>query len=213
MSANLSLQAEKREVTGKKVGKLRRDGQVPAVVFERGKDSENISIAEVPLGKMWQEAGKNHVVSLSYGDKKRLVMFKDVSFDPAKGRVSHVAFHAIKQNEAVEAEIPVEIVGEIPAEKMGYFLVHPLDVINVKALPGDLPEKFELSGETLVEVGDMLKVSDIKVSDKIEILIEADRPIAIVEESRANVEAEAEEAEVTDAADVPSAHGGEEKSE
>lgn len=116
----------------------------------------------------------------------------------------------LSKNEAVEAEIPVEITGEIPAERLGYFLVHPLDVILVKALPGDLPDKFELSGESLENPGDMLKVEDIKLDSKVEILTEPDRPIAIVEESRANLEEEEPEEAAegeTDAANVPSEHG------
>ncbi len=210
-SSDYVLQAEARDVIGKKVAQLRRSGKIPAVIYERGKNSEHIMAEINPLTKLWHEAGKNHVVSLECGGKKRLVMFKDVANDPVKGTLYHVAFHAIKQNEAVEADIPVEITGEVPAERQGYFLVYPNDVVSVKALPGDLPDKFELSAESLAEVGDMLKVEDIMLSDKFEILTEADRPLAIVEESRANVEDDTEATEGDEgeeASEVPSEHGG-----
>lgn len=213
-SDEIVLKAEKREVTGKKVAKLRRDGKIPAVVYERGKDSDHIMIEIIPLQKVWLEAGKNHVIKLEIEGAKRLTLIKDVDFDPSKGNLRHVAFHAIKQNEKVEAEVPIEITGEVPAEKVGFFLVRPLTEVQVKALPADLPDKLEVSGEGLAEVGDSVTVADLKVPANVEIMEEPDRPLAIVEESRADIEAEAE-AEAAEgeeagesASDVPSEHGG-----
>lgn len=215
-SEAIVLKAEKREVLGKKVKALRRSGKIPAVVFERGKNSDHVSVDSLPLDKAWAAAGKHHVIQLEVDGLKRMTLIKDVAFDPVKGTLTHVAFHAIKQNEKVEAQIPVEIVGEVPAEKVGFFLVRPLMEVEVKALPGDLPDKLEVSGEGLAEVGDSVTVADLKVPANIEIMTEPDRPLAMVEESRADIEAEAEE-EVAEgeegAAEVPSEHGSAESEE
>ncbi len=208
-SDKLLLKAESRTVTGKKVATLKRVGKIPGVINERGKDSVNVMTELNPLTKMWHQAGGNHVLALDVDGKPTTVMFKHVTLDPAKGIINHVVFQAIKQNETVEAEIPVVITGEIPAERVGLFLVHPLDTVLVKALPADLPNNFELSGEGLVQAGDMLKVEDIKVTANVEILTEPDRPIAIVEEPRAAVEEEVVEEDEESAGDVPSEHGSE----
>lgn len=212
-SKAIILQAEKREITGKKVKALRRSGKVPAVVYERGQESENIIVEALPLSRVWSAAGKHHIVQLEYAGASRLTLIKDVDFDPVKGAMTHVAFHAIKQNEKVEAEIPVEITGDVPAERLGFFLVKPMTEVQVKALPADLPDKLEVSGESLENVGDSVTVADLTVPANVEIMTEPDRTLAVVEESRAEIEAAAEE-EVAEgeegaesAADVPSEHG------
>lgn len=214
----ITLQAEKREITGKKVKSLRRVGKVPAVIYERGQDSEHITVEALPLSRVWSAAGKHHIVQVEYDGASRMTLIKDVDFDPVKGSMTHVAFHAIKQNEKVEAEIPVEITGDIPAERLGFFLVKPMTEVQIKALPADLPDKLEVSGETLAAVGDHLTVADLTVPANVEIMTEPDRTLAVVEESRADVEAVAEEVEGVEgeeaaesAADVPSEHGAKEE--
>jgi large subunit ribosomal protein L25 len=186
----ISLEVTKREVNGKKVKVLRRDGFIPAVVYERGKESVMLSAAFIPLTKVWSKAGKHHLVELNISGKKQMAIIKDVDIDPRKGVLTHVAFHAVKMDEAIHAEIPVKIIGDIPAERLGYFLVHPVDHIEVKALPGDLPDVIEISGENLENVGDNLLVSQLVAPKGVEILTEGDRPVAMVEESRAQIEAE-----------------------
>lgn len=210
-SQTIKLSVSEREITGKKVGVLRREGRIPGVINERGHDSLNVVADINPLTKAWHTAGGNHVLDLDLAGKSKTVMFKHVTLDPVRGTISHFVLQAIKQNEAVEAEIPVVVVGEVPAERKGLFLVHPLDTITVKALPANLPDKFELDGSSLENAGDNLKVEDIKTNDKVEILTEPDRPIVVVEEPRAAVEAEAEAETTEEASEVPSDHGGEEK--
>ncbi len=107
----VTLAAEERSVLGKKVKQLRRDGMVPAVVYERGHESDNIMIPYVPLSHVWREAGKNHVIQLSYGKKSRPTLIQHMTLDSVKGTIAHVTFHAIKLNEKVEAEVPVRLIG------------------------------------------------------------------------------------------------------
>jgi large subunit ribosomal protein L25 len=212
----ISLQAESRTVLGKKVKVMRREGRVPAVIHERGKDSIHISALAADLTKVWREAGKNHIVDLLVDGKSKAVMFKDVSRDPARGTINHAALYAIKQNEAVTTEVPVKIVGEIPAEKASWYVSHQLDMVEVKALPSDLPEVLEVEGAKLVAVGDVVKVADINVSKQVEILTDLERTIAVVEDpsvKAAQAEAEAAANAEQSAADVPADNGGAEPAE
>jgi large subunit ribosomal protein L25 len=212
----ISLQAESRTVLGKKVKVMRREGRVPAVIHERGKDSIHISALAADLTKVWREAGKNHIVDLLVDGKSKAVMFKDVSRDPARGTINHAALYAIKQNEAVTTEVPVKIVGELPAEKASWYVSHQLDMVEVKALPSDLPEVLEVDGSTLINVGDLLKVSDIKLSANVEILTDTGRVIAVVEDpavKAAQAEAEAAANAEASATEVPSDNGGIEATE
>lgn len=204
-SETIVLQAEKREQTGKKLRSLRDAGLIPGVVYEKGKESVNVHMQYLPMSKVYAQAGHGQPVELTVEKKKYLTMIKDVHMDPVKHRIVHVAFHAVNKNDPVEAEIPVHIVGNVPAEQMGNFIVKPNDHVEVKALPADLPEAFEISAEKLEKPGDHITVADITPDSKVEILSEPELVLAVVEEPRVQEE---EPAEAVDAADVPSDNGG-----
>jgi large subunit ribosomal protein L25 len=198
MSDIIVLQAEKREITGKKVRSLRSSGIVPATLYEKGQESVNVAVEYVPMTKVWATAGTGQPVELTVGSKKYLTMIKDVHMDPAKNTIMHVAFHAVNANDPVEAEVPVHIEGEVPAEKLGNFIVRQNDHILVKALPANLPEFMVVDAAKLVDPGDHLTVADVKPVANVE----------TVEEPRVQEEPEEDETAV-DAADVPSDNGGE----
>lgn len=207
MSNSVELTAAKREITGKKVRSLRKSGFVPGTVYEKGKDSIDVQVEYNPLAKAYGAAGQGQPVALTVDGKKYLTMIKDVHMDPAKNTIMHVAFHAVNANDPVEAEIPVHIDGNVPAEQTGNFIVRQNDYVTVKALPANLPEIINISAETLIEPGDSLTVADIKPIKDVEIISEPELQLAVVEEPR--VQEEPEETEVVDAADVPSVNGGE----
>jgi large subunit ribosomal protein L25 len=207
MSDSIDLVAEKREITGKKVRSIRNEGYVPATVYEKGKDSINVRVPYVPMSKAYASAGLGQPVNLTVDSKKYLTMIKDVHIDPAKNTIMHVAFHAVNANDPVEAEVPIHIEGDVPAEQQGNFIVRPNDTIEVKALPANLPEFMVVDAAKLAEPGDSVTVADVKPVANVEILSEPELTLATVEEPRA-VE-EPEETEEVDAADVPSDNGGE----
>jgi large subunit ribosomal protein L25 len=211
MSDIIELTADKREVTGKKVRSLRREGFVPATVYEKGKESFNISVSYVPMSKAYSTAGQGQPVALTVEKKKYLTMIKDVHIDPAKNTIMHVAFHAVNANDPVEAEIPIHIEGDVPAEQQGNFIVRQNDHVLVKALPANLPEFIGVDASLLDKPGDSITVADIKPITNVEILSEPELTLATVEEPRVQEE-EPAETEVVDAADVPSDKGGQEAS-
>lgn len=211
MSDSIDLVAEKREITGKKVRSIRNEGYVPATVYEKGKDSINVRVPYVPMSKAYASAGLGQPVNLTVNSKKYLTMIKDVHIDPAKNTIMHVAFHAVNANDPVEAEVPIHIEGDVPAEQQGNFIVRPNDTIEVKALPANLPEFMVVDAAKLAEPGDSITVADVQPVADVEILSEPELTLATVEEPRA-VE-EPEETEEVDAADVPSDNGGESSEE
>lgn len=171
MSQDVQLHAEKRENVGKKaVNVLRTEGKVPAVVQENGKDSISILVDGRDMLKAFSTAGKSQAIDLSIGNVKKLALIKEIEFMPLKPEVQHVVFQALKANEAVDAEVPIHIVGEIPAEANRLVLLHTLETLEVRALPKDLPETLEVSGEKLVEVDDKIVVSDIKLPSGVELV-------------------------------------------
>ena len=98
------LEVKKREVTGKAVKHLRKEGLVPAVIHDHGKESVHVEGKYLEVLKAYQKAGKHHPVSLKAGDHNYTVLIRDVDVDPRKHQLRHVVFNAVKANEKVDAE-------------------------------------------------------------------------------------------------------------
>lgn len=178
----IGVELNKRDVIGKGLGKLRAQGLVPAVVHNHGKDSLHVMGDFLQLTKVYEQAGKHHPVELSVDGKPQLALIKDADFDPRKHQLRHVVFQAIKQNEKTTAEIPVVLAGEeIPAEKKSLLVLPQLDVVEVEALPRDLPSELPVDATKLEDVGDRLHVSDIQAPKGVTILTDPDASLAVVE--------------------------------
>lgn len=184
MSNDITLTAQKREVLGKQVKKMRTDGFTPAVIHERGKDSLHVSVPALEFQKAFSSAGKHHAIKVDVGGKKYTTLIKEVVNAPASSSVLHAVFQAIKEDETVTAEIPLRLVGEIPAERAGLLVLKNVDHITVEALPKDLIDVVEVDASALEEVGSKLHISDIKLPGTIKIKAEPEHVIATVEMPR-----------------------------
>jgi large subunit ribosomal protein L25 len=207
-SVDEPVKLSERTVIGKGLNQLRRDGQVPAVIHNHGQDSIHVMAPETELVKIYREAGKHHPLELHVGSQKYLALIKDAHFHPVKHKLQHVAFQAINRNETVEAEVPIHLVGEIPAEKIGLMVLHQLDTVEVEALPRNLPDSLTVDATKLAELHDKLTVADLEVPEGVTILTEPEHPIATVVETKAQMAEEAEEAEA-EAAEGEAGEGGE----
>jgi large subunit ribosomal protein L25 len=184
------LEVKKREVTGKAVKQLRKDGLVPAVIHDHGKESLHVQGDYLEVLKAYQKAGKHHPLSLKAGDQKFTVLIRDVDVDPRKHQLRHIVFNAVKANEKVDAEIPVRIRfaegnEATPAERAGLIVLHQLEAVEVAALPRDLPDVLEFDGEKLVAVGDSATVADLIVPASVTIKTDSTHPLATVFEPSA----------------------------
>lgn len=163
MGDKINLTIDPRTVQGKKVQRIRRQGLVPTVVY--GHDVEPI-LGQAPhnvLEKVVREAGKHTPVHVSIDGKKHIAMIKDIDQGSITGHILHVAFHAVKQNEPVVAQVPIHLVGEgeSEAEKAGLVVLQVLEHIDVRALPLELPEALEVSIAGLKEAGEQITLGDV----------------------------------------------------
>jgi large subunit ribosomal protein L25 len=195
----IEVDLEQREITGKAVKHLRKDGMIPAVIHDHGKASLVVMGSYVSLTKAYQRAGKHHPVELKVGKKSFTALIKTAEFDPRHHLLVHVVFNAVDANQKVEAEIPIRIDGDAPAERAGLLIINQLDHVEVEALPKDLPDELVVDGTKLIELGDRLTVADLQVPTGVTILTEPEHPIATVEETKAQISEEAEEATEADA--------------
>lgn len=213
----ISLTLEPREVTGKAVKHLRREGQVPAVIHDHGKDSVIVQAEYIKLLKVYKQAGKHHPVQLTAEGKKYTALIKDVDLDPKKNTLKHVVFNAVNANERVEAEIPVqpryaEGNDSAPAERAGYLVLSQAETVAVEAVPSKLPDVLYYDAEKLTEVGDHALVSDLEVPEGVEVKSDPNQAVATVYEPSALAaanEALAGEAEPGDESEVEAEAGTE----
>lgn len=204
-----TIDLQERTVVGKGLASVRSEGLVPAVIHNHGQPSLHVMGPVTELGKIYQEAGKHHPLQLKVGSQDFLALIKDVHFNPVKRQMEHIVFQAIRTDEKVEAEVPIHLIGEIPAEKVGLMILHQLDHVQIEALPKDLPDSFSVDATKLVELHDKLTVEDLVIPAGVTILTELDHPIATVAETKAQISDEDEVAELGDGEEVAEGAEGE----
>ena len=173
----VSLIADKRTISGRKVKALRRQGIIPANVFGKKIKSFALQISAKDFEQVFEEAGETGIVELSVKNGKTTqysVLVSNVQKDPVTDMPLHIDFRQVDLKEKIEASVPIEFTGESPAEKTGIgTVVRYVNEVGVEALPADLPEKFEVDTSALTEVDQAVLVKDLKY-DKTKVVIKDD---------------------------------------
>jgi large subunit ribosomal protein L25 len=206
---DIVLTLEPRKVTGKQVRALRREGRIPAVIHNHGKDSIVVMAQSIAINKVYESAGKHHPVKLKLKDEDYLAIIREVDKDPRKNTLRHVVFNAIRQNEKVQTEVPIKLEGDSQAEKVGLMLLTQLESVDVEAIPRNLPDEIVVNIESLAEIGDKITVADLKAPDGVTIITESEHPIVAVIETPAQVSEESEESETAEAGKEESSESSE----
>lgn len=196
MTASNALTALPREVVGKSSAKLGHVGQIPAVLYGRGRDPLSIAIDRHEFELFSAHHSGAALVELKVKGEKKPVnaMVREIQRSPIKGTVLHVDFVAVSMTEKVHASLPLHLVNDPAGVRAGGVLTINLHELNVEALPGDLPEFIEWD-VTDLEMGETLLVGDVKPPKGIELLDDAEATIASVQAPRVEVEeVEGEEA-------------------
>jgi large subunit ribosomal protein L25 len=167
---DISLELDERTLNGKKAAKLRANGMVPSVVYGGKAAPVSTQSPLVETTKAVRAAGKHSPLHLTVGGKKKLAMIKSVDLDPVRHHVRHVAFHTVKQNEKITAEVPIVLVGagESEAEKAGLVVLQTVENVEIKATPAHLPEALEISIAELATTDDKLTLADVALPEGVE---------------------------------------------
>jgi large subunit ribosomal protein L25 len=199
-----NLAAEPREVIGKKVAVLRRQGRLPAVVFGRGISSENVSLDAHDFEVLRRKAGQNALIDLSVdGKKARPVLVHGVQVHPVHRRPLHVDLFLVRMTEELIVDVPLVATGTSTAvENLNGTLLHPIESVRIRALPDHLPQSIEYSIDGLVDFDAVVKVADLTIPDDVALLTDPEEVVAKVLQSRLQVEVEAEKAEEAEAAEA-----------
>ena len=177
------LKVQKREIFGRKVKSLRRGGFLPANVYGKKIASLAIQLQVKDFLAIYEKAGETGVVDLTINGGVSPVLISNVQLHPVTDLPIHVDFRAVDLKEKIQAAVPVELVGEAPAEKTGVgILVQQLNEIEVEALPTDLPEKLIADVSKLENVDQTVLVKDLLVDkEKVTVLADENQIIAKIE--------------------------------
>jgi large subunit ribosomal protein L25 len=183
---NLKIKATKRKELGRKVKKLREKDFLPGNIYGKKVKSESITLVLKEFKSIFKEAGETNIVNVVLDGKNRPTLIHNVQTDPITDIPLHVDFLQVDLKQKVTAQIPIEIVGESPAEKQGVgTVVQHADEIEVEALPTELPENFEIDASKLENVDDQVQVKDISIDKtKVEVKDDTDKVIVKVEPLR-----------------------------
>jgi large subunit ribosomal protein L25 len=209
--AEYKLKAQKREAVGKnKVDKIRQNEQLPAAVFQKGKETENITIDDLEFQMLYQKAGMTSVIDLDIDGAVRPAIIKEIQRHPFKNQIYHVGFQGINMDEKIKIEVPVELINRDEIRKQPSVLNQQLDTIEVLVLPSNIPDSFSIDVQNM-DYDDSFTVKElVGDNEDVEVLIDLDEVVCSL--SMPREEKEEEEVEETSAADVPVV-GKEEKEE
>jgi large subunit ribosomal protein L25 len=175
------LKAEKRNVVGKQVKALRREGKLPGVIYGRHLEPIAIVLEAHSTGLAMAKLTSSSLVTISLDGKEYPSLVRDRQRDYIKGGLTHVDFLAVDLNEKIRTFVGLHYIGVSGAVKdFNGVLVHNLERLEVECLPTDLPERIDIDISVLAQIGDGIRVHDVKISDKVTILTDADEMVAVV---------------------------------
>ncbi|MBI2956372.1 MAG: 50S ribosomal protein L25 [Acidobacteria bacterium] len=193
----LVVEAEPRSGRGKNTARqLRRQGQIPAVVYGGKQEPLSLSVDPRLVEKvLHSEAGQNALITLQVkGHGKASAMIRETQLEPVKGTLLHVDFLRVAMDVRLKVKVPVEVRGEpVGVKQQGGILVLEQREVEVECLPGDIPDHFQVDVSELA-INQGFRVGDLVVDNrKLRILTDAERVIAHVMPPRAEEEKPAEE--------------------
>lgn len=178
----ITLNAEKRDKTGKGVARsLRREGAVPAVLY-RGGGSVPIQINRKELTSfMNATAGEQVMVDLQFsGGDRKLALMKDYQVDPIKGELLHTDFFEVSLTEEIKVTVSITTSGEpIGVKRDGGILQHGVREIEIQCLPDKVPGHLEVD-VTALETGKAIHVGDLSLGEGVKILTDPGELVATV---------------------------------
>lgn len=160
----LTLQAENREIFGKKLKLAREAGKLPVVVYGGKKPPAHLFVSTRDFKKALLRAGESTMLELQSPDGQRAVLIHEVSVHPVSGEPVHADFLLIDKSKALKVKVPLRFAGTAPAvRELGGILVKVMRELEIEALPTDLPQAVAVDISPLVALESQLYVSDLKL--------------------------------------------------
>lgn len=185
----IELTVTNREILGKKVKHLRRQGITPVHLFGHGIKSLALQCETGELERVLGQAGHTGLISLKVDHEKRSrsVVIREFDRDWRKGQLLHVDLYQVRMGEKIKLDVPIILVGEAPALQIkAHMLEHELETLTVECLPSKIPASIEVNISSLSERDQAIRVKDVIVDEDITVLNDPD--LVVVKISYRHVE-------------------------
>src|SRR5215475_13711888 len=152
--------------------RMRREGLVPGVVYSGGSEATAFQVSEREVRNVIAEGAALFDISID-GAKARPVVIKEQQLHPVRGTLRHIDLQEVKLDEAIQAEVTVELEGaeDAPGVKAGGVLEHVTREITVEALPTEIPERL-VADVSAMQINDTLQLSSVPVPSGVKLMAE-----------------------------------------
>lgn len=163
--------ATPREVIGKQVKALRRQGLLPGIIYGHNVEPIAISMDARSAGRLLQTVSTTQLVTVMVAGVPHTTLVRERQRHPVTGALLHVDFQAVSMTETLRTSVRIEAVGESPAVKlMDAVLVFGQENLDIECLPADLPEKIVVDISVLKSFGNAIYVRDLTLPAGVEVL-------------------------------------------
>ncbi len=217
MPTQLELSAEPRDVFGKHVKRLRREGIIPANIYGHGA-SRAIQAPARALDRLLTDGGRTSVITIAFDGRSETALLKTLQRDPRSGQIIHADFQAVSMDQEVSSVVPIHFFGESDAvTKLDGVMTHPRNDLHVTARAANLPDTVEVDLSVITELHGAIHVSDLPSSSTYVVTDPGEEVLAMVlppvREADDEAEAGAEAAEPAAPAESAAAAEGEARGE
>jgi len=210
----IKLKASRRDVIGKKVKALRREGYLPAVIYGKHMDPLPVLLDLRSTTKTLRGVSRATVLTIDVEGEEFTVLVRERQRAVLTGQYEHIDFLAISMTETVRTQVNVFLEGESPAEdQIGAVVMAGADSVEVEALPGDLPESLVVDVSVLTSVGDTITVADLVLPKGVTMLSEPTEMLAVLTMPAVELMEEGEEGLELEEGAEPKVVGREEEEE
>jgi large subunit ribosomal protein L25 len=178
------LSVEPREALGKgAVGRLRRKGLVPAVLYGGGNAPVTLSVAPADVQRTIHGHGAGGVLvnlRLPGNAEPRTAVVRELQYDPVRDTLIHIDFQAVRMDEQITVEVPIHVVGEAAGVKeQSGVLALLLRTVEVSCLPSLIPERIDIDVSGL-RIHDVATVADLQLPEGVRVTTPSAQPVATV---------------------------------
>lgn len=159
---------------------LRAQGVLPAVIYGPKEEATAITINQKEFERLFKQAGETTIIKLKGIGEEKDSLVHDIQRHPVTDTVLHADFYVLEKGKKVTLNIPLEFVGEAPAEKQGHILTKVLHEVEIEVAPAELPQHLEVDLSKLENVGDHVLASDIKLPKSAELKISPEEIVVSV---------------------------------
>ena len=194
----LELTATKRTSAGNSPSRaLRREGNIPAVLYGPGSESVSLSISSLDLERALKKASASQIIfNMTVQNAQtgsRTAMIKEMQIHPMSRKFLHVDFYEISKDRKITVNVPVVVKGKSKGIEEGGMLQIIEREIEVLCLPFEVPESIQID-ITDLEIGDSIHVKDLKIAGNVEIPADTNYTILTILSTKSDEKEPGEEA-------------------